>query len=276
MALGRKKSIKTFQNPAIQSGTILHGGVTIPYWFSDSRGPEGKWLVLLHGLGVDCSVWEPFLDDLIAGYNVILLDLPGHGDNRSAYSLEDASRQILTAMAQRNAGYAIIVGHCIGGCVAQAFASSHSEYCRDLILIDTFPLGGEQYHYASFKWLSAVSPLMTIVPSPVFSGVLTGIFSAKSDGRHALYPQIRQQKVSPVFRVFRKTMQTMSKLPTPTYYSPVHYLVGSRDHLVPIRKWNRQAAELHRGTYNEIPKCGHFSVTDDPGRVLAAIRPYLP
>ena len=95
MALGRKKSIKTFQNPAIQSGTILHGGVTIPYWFSDSRGPEGKWLVLLHGLGVDCSVWEPFLDDLIAGYNVIMLDLPGHGDNRSAYSLEDASRQIL-------------------------------------------------------------------------------------------------------------------------------------------------------------------------------------
>lgn len=276
MALGRNKNIKTFQNPAIQSGTILNGGVSFPYWFSDSKGPKGKWLILLHGLGVDCSVWTPYLDDLIAGYNVILMDLPGHGNNRSAYSLEAASRQILTVMAQRNIGYATIIGHCIGGCVAQAFASTYSEHCRELILIDTFPLGGEQYHYASFKWLSAVSPLMIAVPAPVFSGVLTGLFSAGSTGRHALYPQIRQQKVSPVFKVFKKTMQAMSKLPTPVYYFPVHYLVGSRDHLIPIKKWNQQAAKLHDGTYTVLKGCGHYSVTDDPAGVLTEIRRFLP
>ena len=35
--------------------------------------------VLLHGVGLDRSVWEP-LTDLIGGrYDVVALDLPGHG-----------------------------------------------------------------------------------------------------------------------------------------------------------------------------------------------------
>ena len=138
----------------------MYGSTTVPYWYSDAKGPDGNWLVLLHGLGVDSSVWEPYLEELISRYNVVLLDLPGHGDNRSPFSLDSAAKQVITIMAQRNIGVITVVGHCIGGCVAQAFASTYSEHCRELILIDTFPLGGEQYNYASFKWLSAVSPLM--------------------------------------------------------------------------------------------------------------------
>ena len=276
MANRQRKSIKSFSYPSIQPGTIMYGSTTVPYWYSDAKGPDGIWLVLLHGLGVDSSVWEPYLEELISRYNVVLLDLPGHGDNRSPFSLDSAAKQVITIMAQRNIGVITVVGHCIGGCVAQAFASTYSEHCRELILIDTFPLGGEQYNYASFKWLSAVSPLMIAVPSPVFSGVLTGLFSAGSTGRHALYPQIRQQKVSPVFKVFKKTMQAMSKLPTPVYYFPVHYLVGSRDHLIPIKKWNQQAAKLHDGTYTVLKGCGHYSVTDDPAGVLTEILRFLP
>lgn len=281
MTAKRKKDIKTFPYPELITSKFMSSGKAIPFWYSNAQGETGPWVVLIHGLGVDCSVWDPYLKDLLPKHNVLLVDLPGHGSNPTPFSLEESAKQIRFAMQQIRASSAVMIGHCIGGCVAQVFSTMYPERCEELILIDTFPLGGEQYQYASFKWLSAVKPLMLAVPSPVFSGALTGLFSARKDGRRALYPQIREQKVLPVYKVFQSAMQAMSKYPTPTYLTedyrriPVHYLVGSRDPLYPIKRWNQEAAELHKGTFQLLDKCGHYSITDNPDLVWTEIRSLL-
>lgn len=259
---------------AMLQGYVSVNGESVPYWYS-SRVSGDRWLLLLHGLGVDHTIWEPYLDELPVSYNILMLDLPGHGPNPQSFSLDDFALTIRDVLDTKNAASAVIVGHCIGGIAAQAFAAAYPQRCRELILIDTFPLGQEKYHYARFRWLNAVSPVMKVVPSPLFSVVLSGMFSGSKDGRKSLYPQMRRQKVSSVFGVLQGALQSLSGQELPEYSCPVHYIIGKKDHLMPIQHWNRKAAKLHNGSYTTLNQCGHYSISDDPSAVLRELIEYL-
>ena len=44
-----------------------------------TRAGQGPPLLLIHGLGSDNQVWQPLLSELASKYDVINVDLPGHG-----------------------------------------------------------------------------------------------------------------------------------------------------------------------------------------------------
>jgi pimeloyl-[acyl-carrier protein] methyl ester esterase len=47
---------------------------------AESRG-SGRDLVMIHGWGMNSSVWSDFADELAMDYQVTLIDLPGHGNS---------------------------------------------------------------------------------------------------------------------------------------------------------------------------------------------------
>src|SRR5918996_4438914 len=52
------------------------------------EGGEGPAVVLVHGLGTSLITWHRNFDSLVgAGYRVLALDLPGHGDSDKPRSL---------------------------------------------------------------------------------------------------------------------------------------------------------------------------------------------
>jgi pimeloyl-ACP methyl ester carboxylesterase len=100
---------------------------------------SGPALVLLHGMGASWQWWLENIPTLGAHHRVIAVDLPGFGNSEplpvpteiSTYA--QAVRDLLT---QLDVGSATVAGHSMGGLVALKLSTVHSEFVRDLILVD--------------------------------------------------------------------------------------------------------------------------------------------
>ena len=97
-----------------------------------TRSGSGAPLVLLHGIGLNRSSWNPVVPTLAQHFDVIAVDLPGFGD--SAPSAEASSAQVPghpRALAEAVAGLLAelgvttphVAGNSLGGWVALELAA---------------------------------------------------------------------------------------------------------------------------------------------------------
>lgn len=105
------------------------------------RAGSGQPLLLLHGALVDRDYWQRQLDTFAASHDVIALDLPGHGEALhlgGPSSVVELARAVLATIDALALPAVIILGHSLGGMVAQELALIAPERARALILADTW------------------------------------------------------------------------------------------------------------------------------------------
>lgn len=108
-----------------------------PHWLSSGTG--GTPLVLLHGMGSTAEVWLPQLQALSRQRQVIAWTAPGYGASPALESLDwpslaDALAAMLDALDIPSAH---VLGHSIGGMVAQEFYHRHASRVASLVLSAT-------------------------------------------------------------------------------------------------------------------------------------------
>lgn len=108
------------------------------YGTPDHRAP----LVLLPGLTFDRRIWQPALSDLARidpDRQVLVLDLPGHGDSpdQPPYSTRRIVGLIHDAIAEAALDAPVLVGHSMFGGVASLYAAIHPA--RGVVNIDSPP-----------------------------------------------------------------------------------------------------------------------------------------
>jgi pimeloyl-ACP methyl ester carboxylesterase len=130
--------------------TILVDGVRISYL---TAGEGGHLLLLLHGTYWS-RVWQPVLDGIAAaGLRPVAVDFPGFGRSGGELTVQDASIPSLSAWLVRflgalgHGGPVMIVGHDIGGGVAQRLSVSRAVDVPRLALVnavmyDSWPVPG--------------------------------------------------------------------------------------------------------------------------------------
>ncbi len=113
-------------------------------------GPGGaQKIVFIHGLGGSQSTWQVVLGDLVEGYRVTAIDLPGHGASDKSdpastdYSIEALTAAVAEAIGLLKAGPAIVVGHSLGGAVAMQLAIDNPDIVTGVVLINSAGLGTE-------------------------------------------------------------------------------------------------------------------------------------
>ncbi len=85
----------------------------------------GAPLVLVHGLSEDRRAWQPLLPALEQSFEVLRLDLRGHGESGLAadYGALAMAADVATAVAESGLqGPPLVVGHSLGAIVATAYA----------------------------------------------------------------------------------------------------------------------------------------------------------
>ncbi|MBA2276456.1 MAG: alpha/beta hydrolase, partial [Chloroflexia bacterium] len=98
-------------------------------------------VVLLHGLSDSWHSYERVLPHLPPSIHAFALSQRGHGDSEcpeSGYGPRDFAADVAAFLDTLNLGQAIIVGHSLGGTVAQRFAIDYRERMLGLVLVNSF------------------------------------------------------------------------------------------------------------------------------------------
>lgn len=126
-------------NPAPLSPIgVTSSGVNINY----DRCGEGKIAILLvHGWSIDGTYWSSQMASLCRGYQVVAIDLPGHGlsgSNRRDWSVEKYGQDVAAVIDQLGLEQLILVGHSMGGDIILEAALQRPDQVLGLIGIDNF------------------------------------------------------------------------------------------------------------------------------------------
>ncbi|MGA1455833.1 MAG: alpha/beta fold hydrolase [Arenicellales bacterium] len=102
-------------------------------------------VVFVHGTGMDHTVWVlPSRYFARHGYNVLSLDLPGHGKSAGSpcSTIDEMADAVVETMEAAGISSAALVGHSMGSLVTLSAAARHPDRARALALIGTTaPMG---------------------------------------------------------------------------------------------------------------------------------------
>lgn len=111
----------------------------VDLWYERSGG--GRPIILLHAFAVTSAIWfhqAPVL--AAAGYDVICLDLRGHGRSSApsgAYTISEMAADVYQLIEHLKLGKVCAVGLSMGGRVAMRLALDHPEDIATLVLAST-------------------------------------------------------------------------------------------------------------------------------------------
>jgi pimeloyl-[acyl-carrier protein] methyl ester esterase len=99
--------------------------------------PDADPLLVLHGWGMNSSVWQTIANDFERSFQVIWLDLPGHGDNHQvqANNLDEIVALILPLLTQSTH----IMGWSLGGLIAQEIVRQRPDLVKQVVMVTSTP-----------------------------------------------------------------------------------------------------------------------------------------
>jgi pimeloyl-ACP methyl ester carboxylesterase len=110
--------------------------------YHELHGTRGEPLVLVHGYTGDVTDWEHQIAGFAASHRVLVMDHRGHGrsgapPDRGSYTIERMADDVEALAARVGFGPYHLVGHSMGGMVAQEIALRSPERLLSLTLEDT-------------------------------------------------------------------------------------------------------------------------------------------
>lgn len=271
----------------IERSDDTHGGLHGTRIHYHRWGTTGPRVLLIHAIGFDHHSWKPIIPYLEDRYQLVALDLPGHGESEKPagadYSLRSLSARVTGFLDELGWEDAILVGNSLGGGTSLAVAERAPERVKGLALCNSvayraaLPILGR---LALLPLVSMVSPL-----APSFA-VRVGLETVR-----ASWGSVTSHRCSAVGRYFRSRegrsafFQTLRQLygadlaeMEPHYREircPTLVLHGEGDLLIRVRFAERLAREIPRAQLIRLPHCGHFPQEERPEETGRALRAFL-
>ena len=149
------------------------GGARLYYYAAGSRG-AGEPIVLVHGFPTSSHVWSRVVPLLPDGHRVVVLDLLGYGRSDRpagrALSPRAHAERAIELMDVLGINYACVVGHDLGGAVAQAMAVRWPQRVSRLCLVSS--VAYDCWPSREMRMMRAMLPLTRHLPPTWLLGFL--------------------------------------------------------------------------------------------------------
>ena len=259
------------------------GGARLYYYAAGTRG-AGEPIVLLHGFPTSSHVWKKLVPLLPAGHRVVVLDLLGFGrsDRPGAHDITlgaHASR-VVALLDELKIEQACIVGHDIGGGIAQILAVRHPARVSRLCLVDSVAF--DDWPCAPVKFGRLVAPASPLLPPATVLAITRremmrgyvdqdrGLRSVDrylrpfegAAGRNALIAHLRALHA-------RETMAIAPSLGSIAV--PTAVVWGAGDPFLPLASGERLARTIPRATLDVLPRARHFTPEEAPSSLASII-----
>jgi 3-oxoadipate enol-lactonase len=242
--------------------------VTIPAFTVLGAGPT---VLMLHGIGGGHLSFAPQVETLASsGYRAVAWDMPGYG--RSApiepYNFKGLAQSCIALIEALKCGDVVLVGHSMGGMVAQEVMARRPELVSKLVLCGTSPSFGKP----DGEWQREFIAQRT---APLDAG------KSMAELAEVLVPQIVGPGSLP--EGVRLATHCMSLVPASTYRRALEALVtfdrranlpriqvptlvvaGEHDPNAPPSMMKKMADAIARSTYLEMRGIGHLQNLEAP------------
>ncbi len=124
---------------AVKFGNVqLSTGVRLRY--AVKGDVSGTPVILLHGYSDSWFSFSRIMPSIPASYRVYALDQRGHGESerpRTGYSMKELGADVVAFMDAMQIERAIVIGHSMGGFVAQEVVAAAPDRVAGLVLVNT-------------------------------------------------------------------------------------------------------------------------------------------
>lgn len=266
----------------MESNTVVVDGIRMRWEESGAGTP----VVLVHGIPTSPALWRhvaPKLEGRILAWEMV-----GYGQSIAQGKDRDISvaaqaQHLLSWLDSINVERPVLVGHDLGGGVAQIAAVQRPERFAGLLL--TNAISYDSWPIPSVKAMRAAAPLARLTPDPMFRGVLAQLMFRGHDDRdvakESLDIHIRPYLEHGGADAMVRQVQALDVAETeaiadqlPQLDLPARIVWGDADQFQKLEYGERLARDL-RGPLRRIPGGKHFTPEDHPDVIAEEIEALL-
>lgn len=253
--------------------------IPLPAWAERGRGP--RTLVFLHGIGGDHRAFDAELERFSREARVIAWDMPGYGQSpplepMTFAGLADALTLLLDACGVESA---VVVGHSMGGMVAQELVAGSPRRVSALVLYATSPCfggvdGGWQRRFLAER-LTPIDEGRT--PADIAPAVVGGLVGEEPDPRGVERAVACMSAISAAtYRAALRCLVTFDRRESlARIRCPTLALAGERDRAVSPAVVEPMARAIPGAAYRLLPHVGHLANLERPELFAAALADFL-
>lgn len=238
--------------------------------------PEHEWVVFVHGAGGSSSIWYRQVKEFRKVFNVLLIDLRGHGDSQppmllpfegDRYTFDAVSREILDVLDHEEVASAHFIGISLGCILIRTLGEIAPERVRSMVM------GGAiiRLNLRSRFLVTMGNAFKRIMPYMWLYRLFAWIIMPRKrhrEARNLFVTQAKRLCQKEFIRWFRLTYEVnpllvrlfeQKELPIPTLY-----VMGDEDHMF-LPSVTRMVSRHTRFSKLEVlPECGHVVNVDRP------------
>jgi len=236
-------------------------------------------LLFLHGVGGGHAAWDRQVPYFAArGYRTLAWDQPGYGDSLPVdpYDLEHVSGALARLLGDEPA---VLVGHSMGGFVAQEAYARFPALIRALVLCCTSAsFGGTGSDFARQFIAARIAPLdQGKSMAQVAARVIPPMRSTRSQPEGLAHAERIMAGVPP--QTYRKAVQLLTTFDRRAHLAairvPTLLIAGSDDRVAPAAVMARMAQKIPGAEYVLLEGCGHLGPMDQPDPFNEALAGFL-
>jgi 3-oxoadipate enol-lactonase len=247
-----------------------------------NQKPELPAVLFLHGIGGAARVWAAQVQTFrTAGFAPVALDLAGYGARPPVASMtfEELAADLESSIAEHGLSRPVLIGHSMGGMVAQTALRRRSDGYRAVVLACTSPAFGNPSGEFQSKFVADRL-------GPLDAG------KTMADLASRMVDTITAPRCDPAGRAL--AIEVMGRVPADTYRAAVRCLVNfderaglagirvpvlclacEKDPNAPPAAMERMAAKIPGAQYVCLPGIGHLPNLEAPEAFDAAILGFL-
>ncbi len=256
------------------------------HYIDEGSGPP---VVLIHGFAGSTFSWRFVIPDLAKAHRVIAIDLPGFGFSDRGpgvdYSQTGQAERLVALLDLLGIQRATLIGHSMGGAIAQRVAASHPERVERLILVAA--VSAAQPRDVARRGRPA-GPMFALVgvaqrsPRAMYAVGRRALPRMVHDAEYAT-EEVMRGYIDPllipgtVAAVRKMTAAAGEEAPAALsgISAPTLVLSGASDRMIPPEQGLELAEAIPGARYLVIPEAGHLLAEERPEAFLEEVLAFL-
>ncbi len=241
---------------------------------------QGPAIVFLHGHMESAKIWKKYASELSNRFRTIRIDLPGHGKSSvfdEVHTMEFMADAVRAVFEAEKIDKALLVGHSMGGYVALAFAETHPDKVRGLVMFSSISFADtkERQNERDRTVKAADAHKMKYITS-----VIPNLFFERSGAKASkrIFKLIKLAAKQPkegiiaAIRGMRDRADRTKILKNAKF--PILFLAGHDDLLIPLERIEEMHRQVPQAKLVVVEQCGHAGFIEQEKECYTAIKEF--